>query len=204
MRTHLTWQEIEKYLDTSDFTDEYLLWMENVSEHIDECEICQKRIHKAMITEHLLEEDNIKRMFELASQEEEIRKNIVICKLFQMAQNRNELDNRKHDLINIIQNMQTQMTKAYVIQTAMLQRQAGVSRGNENSIAKEDLEIRYENHCLQVSQKNEPEKKFSVVLNQDGKEPQIAQALWKDSKECYVAEFEWDNNQTNFEIYLIP
>ena len=178
--------------------------MESVSEHMESCEICQKRIHKALVTETLLEEENIKKMFRLADQEEEIRRNIVICKLYQMAQDVSVREDRKQNLMNLMQNMNNQMAKAYLIQAAMLQKQAGISRGEEEHFTKEDLEIKYSQNCLQVCRKKEPAKEFSAVLHQEGKELKIAKALWVDTKECFVAEFELEDCQTNFEIYLIP
>ena len=203
METHLTLEEIKKYIDDPNMSEEYLLWLESVSEHIEECETCQKRIHKAIVTDALLEEDSMKEMFRLVNQEEDIRRNIVICKLYQMAQDAGIQEERKNNLMNLMQNMQTQMAKAYMVQAAMLQKRAGVSRGEER-FAKEDLEIRYRENCLQVCCKKEPGKEFSAVLNQEGKEPQIAKALWEDTEECFVAEFEIEDNQTNFEIYIIP
>ena len=80
MRTHLTLDEIKKYIDDTEESEEYLLWMETVSEHIDGCELCEKRIQKALITEAVLREEHMGDLLKLAQQEEEIRKNILINK----------------------------------------------------------------------------------------------------------------------------
>ena len=67
-----------------------------------------------------------------------------------------------------------------------------------------EAEVLYDKNCLQIYDKNKSQKKFTAVLNHTEKNPQIAQALWVEEKECFVAEFEIEDNQTDFEIYIIP
>ena len=204
MRTHLTWEEIEKYIDTSDLTEEYLLWMEQVSEHIDACEICQKRIQKAAIIEGALEEDNFSQMLELAQHEEEIRRNILICKLYQMSQDDNTREELQQTMMQIIQKMQQQAVQAYILQAVAMQKRAGVSRGEEYFAKREDgLEISYKDSLLQVCFIKDSSKNYLAVLNQDGKAPQIAEAVWTEEKDCFVAEFEIEESLTEFEIYIV-
>ena len=151
MRTHLTWEEIEKYIDTSDLSEEYLLWMETVSEHIDACETCQKRIQKAVAIEAALEEENFGQMLELAQQEEEIRRNILICKLYQMSQDDSTKAELRQTMTQIMQKMQQQAVNAYILQAVAMQQRAGVSRGEECFVKREDsLEISYTDSLLQV------------------------------------------------------
>ena len=38
MRTHLTTDDLIKYMDTTDISEEYLLWFEGITEHIESCE----------------------------------------------------------------------------------------------------------------------------------------------------------------------
>lgn len=198
MRTHLTWEEIEKYRNVSDLSEEYLLWMEAVSAHLDVCEICQKRIQKAIVIEEALEEDNFKQMLKLAEREEEIRRNIVICKLHQMSQD----DHEKTKLQQMIQKLQRQTVQTYILQ--VVQTRAGVSRGEEILSKKEKgLEISYLDHCLQVQVKANPAKSCSVVFNREEKAPQIAEAVWKKEKNCFVAEFEIEDTLSEFEIYIV-
>lgn len=206
MRTHLTWEEIEKYLDTADETEEYLLWMEKVSHHIETCELCEKRIQKALITETMLQEENLGKMLKLAQQEEDIRRNILICKLYQMSLEKKIDEEWKENLMNIMNGIQKQSLNPYVFHVAAMQRKASVTRGEENvPVPKEEkIEIRYDKNCLQIWDKKEPEKKFMAVLNHAEKKPQIAKALWAEERECFVAEFEVGEQEKDFEIYIIP
>ena len=204
MRTHLTWEEIEKYIDTSELSEEYLLWIETVSEHLDACEICQKRIQKAVAIEAALEEENFGQMLELAQQEEEIRRNILICKLYQMSQDDSTKAELKQTMIQIMQKMQQQVVQAYILQAVAMQQRAGVSRGEEYFVKREDgLEISYTDSRLQVCFTKDSSKSYSVVLNKDGKAPQIVGAVWSDVKDCFVAEFEIEDTLTEFEVYIV-
>lgn len=204
MRTHLTWEEIEKYIDTSELSEEYLLWMETVSEHLDACKICQKRIQKAVAIEAALEKENFGQMLELAQQEEEIRRNILICKLYQMSQDDSTKAELKQAMTQIMQKMQQQVVQAYILQAVAMQQRAGVSRGEEYFVKREDgLEISYTDSLLQVCFTKDSSKSYSVVLNQDGKAPQIAGAVWSDVKDCFVAEFEIEDTLTEFEVYIV-
>ena len=206
MRTHLTWEEIEKYIDDSDVSEEYLLWFQQVSEHIEACELCQNRIQKAVIMEEMLEEANINHMLKLANQEEEIRRNIVICKMYQMAQDNNTKEDLKQGLQQMIQKMQQDVVKTYFLQAMSMQKRAGVARGEKVSLGngKDDLRTEYEDGILRVYRNNEPKKEFSAVLNRKEKNPQIAKALWVEETECFVAEFKMNDIKTDFEIYIIP
>lgn len=56
---HLTAEEIIKYMDTSDLSEGYLLWMEEISEHFLSCSTCQTRLRKALIVESICEEDGL-------------------------------------------------------------------------------------------------------------------------------------------------
>lgn len=205
MSTHLTLEEIEKYLDTSDMSEEYLLWMEQISTHVENCEICWKRIDKVMISGTLMEEDNFGKILKLAQQEEEIRRNILICKLYQMSQDNNTKEEVKQSLMQVMEKMHKQAIQAYIFQIAAMQRRAGVARGEEVFFQKEDgLEIFYDKKCLHVYYKDEPTKKFTAVLNCEGRKPKVSHALWVEEKECFAAQFELEDPQTKFEIYLIP
>lgn len=206
MRTHLTQEEIEKYLDTTDDTEEYLLWMETISEHIEGCEICEKRIQKALITETMLGEDNLGNLLKLAQQEEDIRRNILICKLYRMAQDDNIKEEMKQNLMQIMESIQKQSVNACIIHAVAMQKRISVTRGKEKVLFNKgkEAEVLYDKNCLQIYDKNKSQKKFTAVLNHTEKNPQIAQALWVEEKECFVAEFEIEDNQTDFEIYIIP
>ena len=72
-KNHLTVEEIIKYMDTSDLSEEYLLWMEEVSEHLLSCDQCQRSLRKALIVESIFEEGGLSAGLRLLEKEEKIR-----------------------------------------------------------------------------------------------------------------------------------
>ena len=59
MNKHLTIEDYERYVE-DDITDEYLVWMESVQEHLLGCEYCQNRLQKFLIADVLSENFNTK------------------------------------------------------------------------------------------------------------------------------------------------
>ena len=56
---HLSVEEIKKYINKNDLTEEYLLWLEKATQHLDDCAICRKRVQEAILIEEMCEENNI-------------------------------------------------------------------------------------------------------------------------------------------------
>ena len=77
---HLTVEEIKKYINKNDLTEEYLLWLEKATQHLDDCAICRKRVQEAILIEEMCEENNIADVLKFAAQEEDIRKSITELK----------------------------------------------------------------------------------------------------------------------------
>lgn len=73
---HLTVEEIIKYIDTSDLSEEYLLWMEEVSEHLLTCDECQRRLRRALIVDSICEDGGLEEGLRLLAEEEKIREKI--------------------------------------------------------------------------------------------------------------------------------
>ena len=43
---HMNVEDVERYLDTQNTSEEYLLWAEQKMDHVAQCEKCQKLIQK--------------------------------------------------------------------------------------------------------------------------------------------------------------
>lgn len=69
---HLTVEEITQYLDTSDLSEEYLLRMEEISEHLLSCDQCQRSLRKALSVESIFEEGGLSAGLRLLEKEEKI------------------------------------------------------------------------------------------------------------------------------------
>lgn len=70
--SHLTAEEIIKYMDTSDLSEEYLIWMEEVSEHLLTCYSCHQRMRQTMLAESVCEEGELEAGLRLLAKEEKI------------------------------------------------------------------------------------------------------------------------------------
>lgn len=77
---HLSVEEIKKHINKNDLTEEYLLWLEKATQHLDDCAICRKRVQEAILIEEMCEENNIADVLKFAAQEEDIRKSITELK----------------------------------------------------------------------------------------------------------------------------
>ncbi len=196
VQTHLTAEDMEKYLDTSDLSEEYLLWMESVSEHLSGCTKCQEALNRAMETDSICDEKELGDALELASHEEEIRRSILLCKLQQMQEQERVAD--------VIRLLKENAVTSYVLQTGDLQRKAGVARGEKNPTVSKGVEFSCENDKLivKVSDKNSSQQ-VTVLLEQKNVEPVVREALWDEAAGLWMASFEVVNSDLEFEIYIL-
>lgn len=74
--SHLTTEEIIKYMDTSDLSEDYLLFMEEVMEHMSRCHFCRHRLQKALTVESICEEGGLAAGLRLLAKEEKIKNRI--------------------------------------------------------------------------------------------------------------------------------
>ena len=153
MRTHLTTDDLIKYMDTTDISEEYLLWFEGITEHIESCEACRQLLEKAIRLEGTLQEENFGQLFKMAEHEAEIRRSIVACKLQMMYSQDSTRDAAGTIVAEAIRQLQINAVKSYMLQMSSMAGRAGVARGEGDSIslAKEDgVEILVEDSELLV------------------------------------------------------
>lgn len=206
MSTHLTIEDLEKYMDTSDLSEEYLLWMEGINQHLDECERCQKLLDKAIEIEYVCEEENFADMLKLAEREEEIRRNMVACKLMQMCQSDETQDAAKVIMIEAIKQLQMNAVHSYVLQLSAMPRYATVARGEEEYALKSEggMEITTENGVLQLkTAESDKQKKFTAVLDRKENSPMVCEASWDEETQKWIAKFDMADVPDQFEVHII-
>lgn len=207
MRTHLTTEDLIKYMDTTDMSEEYLLWFEGINGHIESCETCRQLLEKAIRLESTLQEENFGQLFKLAEYEAEIRRSIVACKL-QMMYSQDLTRNVAGTIVaEAIRQLQVNAVKSYMLQMSSVAGRAGVARGEEGglSLTKEDgVEILVEDSELLVkTDAMDNQKKFTAVLDRKEKSPMVCEAVWEEEKKQWVAKFNMDELMEQFEIYII-
>lgn len=195
-QTHLTFQDIMKYLDAEDLSQEYLLWMDRVADHLTVCTKCQEALQKAMNAECICEEDEFDRVAALTPYEGKIRKDIIICKLLQMQQNER--------LETVIHLLRKNTVLPYILQLSDCQRGMGISRGNDNADNSQEAEFINDGGKLIVRIPGTlPDQKRTVVLEKDDEEPMIQEAAWDEKMKSLVAHFPMMDPDVELELYVL-
>lgn len=207
MKTHLSTEDFKKYMDTSDMSEEYLLWMEDVSEHLETCEVCQKNLEKVIMLENSLKEESFAALLKMAEHESDIRRSIVASKLQMMYQEDSTRNIAGTIVAEAIRQLQMNAVKSYMLQMSSMAGYAGVARGEGDSLSltKEDgVEILVENSELLVKTDSvDNQKKFTAVLDRKEKIPLVCEASWEEESKQWVAKFNMDELMEQFEVYII-
>lgn len=195
-QTHLTLQDIMKYLDTSDLSEEYLLWMDKVSEHLTGCTKCQEALHKAMDAEYICEQNGFNSIAAQVCEEEKIRKDILICKLLQMQQG------ERMDMV--IRLLQDHSVLPYILQFSDCNKGTGISRGNDNLQDSGKIEfINDKGQLLVRIPGSQPDQKKMVVLERESADPVIREAAWNEEMQSLTAHFPMADSDEELEVYVL-
>ena len=81
---HLTYEELERYVDDTDFSEEYMRFCEPVMAHLDTCAVCRDRLDKLVLLSTLTEDVHMASALKLVQQEEQIRRKSVALRLGMM------------------------------------------------------------------------------------------------------------------------
>lgn len=192
---HLSYEELEKYMDESDLSESYLYWSEQVTEHLDICEHCRKRLDKMFMISELWKEENIEASVRLVGKEEDIKRKIIALRLEVMAEKQWMLEVARQLKLGALLTMST--TKAEIL------RGRSVARGE--ACLKRTVHISYHDGVLGVIVELSKPADVAVVLAQPDKmeaKPWIKMAEWQEECQYAVAEFEVGELAENYEIYV--
>ena len=192
---HLTYEELERYMDDTDLSQEYLLWSEPATEHLDACAVCRERLDKLFLLSELTGDENIVSSVRMVSREEQLRMRVVALRLEIMAENQRMLE--------VAQRLQMGALFAMSASKADLLRRQSVARGDEVNEGKQ-VTVCYKSGRVCVSVALSEEKDVMVVLaSGDTKEAPIMQkAVWHEERKVAVAEFEVEQLDEKYEIYV--
>ncbi|MBO5292994.1 MAG: hypothetical protein J6B10_07440 [Lachnospiraceae bacterium] len=195
MDTHLTVEDIEKYLNTSDLSEDYLLWLEQASAHLASCESCQKTLQRAMSADAVCEEAGLQEALRLAEKEDEIRRSILICKLSQMRE--------QTRMAEIIRLLQTGAVSPYILQMSDLSGRQTAVRGETGKSA-EELELTCEDGRLKINiYGRDSGHPVTVLLEQEGEPPVVCEALWEEASGQWSAVLDAPRQESTFELYIL-
>lgn len=206
---HLTSEEIMKYMDASDMSEEYMLWMEETAEHILTCDVCQEKLNRAMTAESICDEEGLAAGLKLMEYEEEIRRNILIAHLTRMRE--------QARIAELIEHIRSGYVERFTFSAADLRRSAGVVRGTDQQYgqqvtlekAEDKLVLRIPGEMGKESRTgteevcdNDRKNKLTVILHMEDEEPVIKEALWDEACGQYVAEVDGCGRGEKLEIYI--
>lgn len=201
---HLTAEEIMKYTDVSDLSEEYLLWMEETTEHLQACGVCQERLHRAMTAESVCEEEGLAAGLELMEHEEEIRRNILIAQLSRMQE--------QERIAELITRIRDGYVERFVFSVADLRRSAGAVRGAESQYGQQVTLEKSEDKLLlkipgRLGRENragtaEVCSKLTVILHTEDEGPIMKEALWDEVCGQYVVVVDGFVRGEKLEVYI--
>lgn len=218
---HLTAEEIIKYMDTSDLSEGYLLWMEEVSEHLLTCSDCQRRLHQVIIVDSICEDGGLEAGLRLLAEEEKIREKI----------DKETARKRKHVFVmdesegaacarmtGFPLSEDPDKVKHYSFGIADVKRATGAVRGADTENGASDagvsamrpitLELCGPNLIIKIAEEvvkqqiGDSRQRFRVVMEPTNREPLKAEAVRDEAGGCYVAKLELAGLPSRFQIYL--
>lgn len=208
---HLTAEEIIKYMDASDMSEDYLLWMEEATEHMEVCDVCQERLHRAMTIESVCEEEGFAAGLKLMEHEEEIRGNILIAHLSRMQE--------QERIAELIRHIRDGYVERFAFSTLILQGRAAAIRGTDavgamdvDIVSKVALEQQEDKLLVKISGSMGSGNltgtaavcsKLTVILQMEDEEPIIKEALWDEERGQYVAVVDGFTRGAKLEVYLL-
>lgn len=213
---HLTVEEINIYLDTSDLSEEYLLRMEEITMHLSSCNLCQRILRKALVIESICEEGGLAAGLRLLPKEEKVRRDVQIRdwemqQALQPAAYVNGFSNN-HDYNN------QDYLRRFAFSMANLRRAAAVVRGSDEEdrrntadlnvgqpiipeISGDKLVVRVAGELV-WEQLGNTVRQFNVVLCPEGASPIEKAAIWHESGRYFAAEFDVGEAGEEFQIYI--
>ncbi len=207
---HLTAGEIIKYMDASDMSEEYLLWMEETAGHLLTCAVCQERLGRAMSAESVCDEEGLAAGLNLMEHEEEIRKGILVAHLLRMQE--------QARIAELIRQIQGGFAERFLFSAAHLQRSAGTARGGEPQRGRQVTLERSEDKLLlkipddigkeskagaEEAGSKEPQRSLTAILRVNDGEPIVKEALWDEACGQYVAIVDDAGPGEELEIYIL-
>lgn len=216
-KKHLTAEEMIKYMDTSNLSEDYLLWLEEVAEHVMGCSQCQERLHKAMAVDSICDEEGLAAGLKLLEKEEEIRRDILVASLRSLQE-----QEKVAELIRCIQNGRaerfvfsalTSLGRAGAVRgaDAVSTMEADSGEGIKKTPEKQKVILeQYEDKLLvKISgvmgkdRNTLKEEKTPVLVCLEGDEPKVEEAVWDEACGQFVTELDNSVMNKQFEIWIL-
>lgn len=196
MRQHLTQEEIIKYMDTSDLSEEYMLWLEEAQEHVDDCALCQEQLRGFLAVEQVCEADMLSQGITWMGKESDVRRNIVLLQLGMLEQT--ERVQRVRQSI-----MQGQFLE-YAIRQTQIGRRQRVFRGSGSELSEQNICVEPTDAGIRVKFDAPAMVGRDVIYESDNAHNmQLCTIVWSEEIGAAIADIEGATDARDFHIYIL-
>ena len=196
---HLTYDELEWYLVTSNDLEIDMGWLEDAMEHMITCDYCQQRLQRLLLISSVYDSENRGEAFSVLAHEEEIRREILALRL--------EISARDQRMQQLAMRLRAGLLRQRMVSGEDLLPKTVVMRGEEDAlqVSNEGIIVTREVGIIKVTVACEEEKRVAVILaGQDDSQsvPMVAEAKWLREESIAVAEFEIGEVQESYGVYV--
>lgn len=193
---HLTYEELERYAEDNDFSEDYMIFCEPLMAHLDTCAFCRDRLDKFVLLSTLTEEKSMASSLNLVRQETQIRRKMVALRLKMMAE--------EQRMTEVAKRLEMGLLLAVSVARADFLKVQAVSRSNE-SAGNKPVTVHYEKGKAIVEVQCGKQAEVTVILvpvKEKDAGIMVAEAKWCEEKELSIAEFEIEQLEEYYEIYV--
>ena len=193
---HLTYEELERYIDDTDFSEEYMIFCEPLMAHLDTCALCRDRLDKLMLLSTLTEDAHMGSTLKLVGQEAQVRRKIVALRLKMMAE--------EQRMAEIAARLEQGLLLAISVAKADFMKVQAASRSSAG-MEQRAVTVHYEEGKAIVTVRCEKQADVTVILvpiKEKDAEIMVAKAEWCEEKGLAIAEFEIAQLEERYEIYV--
>ena len=193
---HLTYEELERYVEDKDFSEDYMRFCEPLMAHLDICAFCRDRLDKLVLLSTLTEDAAMASSLNLVRQEAQIRCKIIALRLGMMAE--------EQRIKEVALRLEQGLLLAVSVAKADFLKVQAASRSSE-STEKKPVTVQYEKGKATVAVQCEKQADVTVILvpaKEKNAEIMVAEAKWQEEKGLAIAVFEIAQLEEYYDIYI--
>ncbi len=192
---HLTYDELERYAEDTDFSEDYMMFCEPLMAHLDTCALCRDRLDKMVLLSTLTEDAYMASALNLVRQEEQIRRKIVALRLGMMT--------KEQRMAEVARRLEQGLLLAVSVAKTDFVKVQAASRSSDSTEQK--VTVHYEEGKASVTVQCEKQADVTVILvptKEKDAEIMVEEAKWYEEKGLAIATFEIAQLEEGYEIYI--
>ena len=196
MRQHLTQEEIMKYMDTADLSEEYIRWSEEAQTHVDNCALCQEQLRRFLAVEQVCEADMLTQGIDWMEKESDVRRNIVLFRLGMLGEN----ERIQHVRQAILQGQFLE----YVVKQSQIGRKQSIFRGDRSDISEPEFSLERTDTGIRIKFDDPAMVGHEVILGSDDAQSiQLCTVVWNEAIGAAIADTDGTVDVRDYHIYIL-